>query len=300
MVFRAVNALQWLGALRALAVPRSVLRPWATGALGAPEREHRGAQHTACRMRLLALGVFCSLGSPAPAAAQQAASPAGIYTCTDERGRRLTSDRPIAECHNRDQRVLNRDGSVRAVIAPTMTADERAEAEARERRAGELRSTQADAYRRDRNLLNRYPDEAAHGRAREAALDSVRVARKFSEVRLKELAKERIPLTNESEFYKGKKLPAKLKQALDANEASVDAQQEALATQAVEMERVNKLYDTERERLRRLWAGAAPGSLGPAVGPVAPAASGAAAKPVRSSAASGAAAVAVRKAAAGP
>jgi hypothetical protein len=247
---------------------------------------------------LVVLWVCGGVGWPTPAVAQQAAGP-GIYTCVDERGRRLTSDRPIAECHNRDQRVLNRDGSVRAVIAPTMTADERADAEARERRAVELRSAQADAYRRDRNLINRYPDEAAHGRAREAALDSVRVARKFSEVRLKELAKERIPLANEAEFYKGKKLPAKLKQALDANDASMEAQQEALATQETEMERVNKLYDAERERLRRLWAGAAPGSFGPAGVPSAPAASGNAAKPARTTAASGAVTV-VRKAATAP
>jgi hypothetical protein len=231
--------------------------------------------------------------SPAPAAAQQAAGGNGIYTCVDDRGRRLTSDRLIAECSNREQRVLNRDGSVRTVIAPTLTADERTEVEARERRAAELRSTQADAYRRDRNLVNRYPDEAAHGRAREAALDSVRVARKFSEVRLKELAKERTPLANEAEFYKGKKLPAKLKQALDANDASAEAQQEALATQEAELDRINKLYDAERERLRRLWAGAAPGSLGPVgvpMAPAAPAAPAASAPAVKSSRATAASA----------
>ncbi len=247
------------------------------------------------RLRLLIAFLFIGMAWAGPAAAQQAAGGGGIYTCVDERGRRLTSDRPIPECNNRDQRVLNRDGSVRTVIAPPMTADERAESEARERRAHELRSTQADAYRRDRNLMNRYPDEAAHERARESALDSVRVARKFSERRIQELAKERIPLANEAEFYKGKKMPAKLRQALDANDAAVEAQQDALTTQETESERINKLYDLERERLRRLWAGAAPGSLGPVGVPLAPAASAAVAKPARAAAGSGASAVAVRK-----
>lgn len=209
----------------------------------------------------------------ASAWAQQAPAGPGIYTCVDERGRRLTSDRSIPECHNRDQRVLNRDGSVRAVIAPPLTADERAEAEAREKRAAEARSGQTDAYRRDRNLITRYPDEAAHGRAREAALDSVRVARKFSEQRLKELTRERTPLSNEAEFYQGKKMPAKLKHALDANEAAAQAQQEAMATQELELGRINKFYDAERERLSRLWAGAVPGTLGPLATPGAPGAS---------------------------
>ncbi len=250
------------------------------------------------RLGLLALLGLAWSGA-APTLAQVAASPAGIYTCTDDRGRRLTSDRPIAECHNRDQKLLNRDGSLRSVIAPPLTADERVEAEARERRAAEMRSTQADAYRRDRNLLTRYPDEAAHTRARESALDSVRVARKFSEQRLKELAKERIPLANEAEFYKGKKLPAKLKQVLDANDAAVDAQKEALTTQEVELERINKLYDIERERLRKLWAGATPGSLGPAVGAAPSGASAAAAGTTPAAAArKPAPAVAARKASA--
>ncbi|HET7868163.1 MAG TPA: DUF4124 domain-containing protein, partial [Burkholderiaceae bacterium] len=56
-----------------------------------------------------ALGVCLSLVPalvPVPAAAQAAGSAgSGIYSCTDARGRRLTSDRPIIECLDREQRV---------------------------------------------------------------------------------------------------------------------------------------------------------------------------------------------------
>ncbi len=58
-----------------------------------------------------------------------------IYSCTDANGKRLTSDRPIPECTNRDQRELNADGSVRRIVPPPPTADERAEKEARDREA---------------------------------------------------------------------------------------------------------------------------------------------------------------------
>ena len=37
-----------------------------------------------------------------------------IFTCVDGERPRLTSDRPIAECIDREQRVLNADGSVQA------------------------------------------------------------------------------------------------------------------------------------------------------------------------------------------
>jgi len=196
-------------------------------------------------------------------AAARAAAPAGIYTCIDEKGRRLTADRPIAECSHKEQQLLNRDGSLRAVVPPTLTSEERAEKEARDRAAAEARAAQADAVRRDRNLTARYPDEASHQRAREAALDTVRLAIKATEQRLRELQAERKPLQEEAEFYQGKALPPKLRAAIEANDASVDAQRNASATQAAELGRISKIYDTELERLRRLWSGAPAGSLGP-------------------------------------
>lgn len=197
------------------------------------------------------------------AAAARAAAPAGIYTCIDEKGRRLTADRPIAECSHKEQQLLNRDGSLRAVVPPTLTTEERAEKDARDRAAAEARAAQADAVRRDRNLTARYPDEASHQRAREAALDTVRLAIKATEQRLRELQAERKPLQEEAEFYQGKALPPKLRAAIEANDASVDAQRNASATQAAELGRISKIYDTELERLRRLWSGAPAGSLGP-------------------------------------
>ncbi|EGJ10189.1 MULTISPECIES: DUF4124 domain-containing protein [Rubrivivax] len=196
--------------------------------------------------------------------AAQGGRPAeGIYTCVDDAGRKITSDRPIPECIAKEQRLLNRDGSLRRVVPPTPTADERAEIEARERRAAEARAAQADAVRRDRNLMARYPNEEAHRRAREAALDTVRVAIRASEQRLAMLAAERKPLTEEAEFYPARPLPPKLRQSLDANDAATEAQRTAMANQEAELVRVNRLYDAELERLRRLWAGARPGTLGP-------------------------------------
>jgi hypothetical protein len=187
----------------------------------------------------------------------------GIYTCVDDRGRRLTSDRPIAECIAKEQQILNRDGSLRAVRPPTLTAEERADKEAQDRAAAEARAQLADAARRDRNLTARYPNEAAHQKAREAALDTVRTAQRNSELRLRDLAAERKPLLAETEFYVGRPLPPKLKAALDANDASAEALKQAALSQETELGRINRFYDIELERLRRLWGGATPGTLGP-------------------------------------
>jgi len=224
----------------------------------APAR-HRPLLLDAVRVALLS----ALLVQAGPTLAQAGKPPtAGIYTCIDDRGRRLTADRPIPECTAKEQLVLNRDGSVKHVLPPTLTAEERAVQEAKERQEAALRAQRAEAVRRDRNLLARYPDEDAHQRAREAALDTVRLAAKATELRLRALEAERKPLLAEAEFYPGRALPAKLRSQMDANDASTQAQQEAAAQQEAEIDRINRLYDRELDRLRRLWAGAAPGSLG--------------------------------------
>jgi hypothetical protein len=227
----------------------------------------------------------------ATCATQAAAQPANqVFTCVDASGRAHTSDRLIAQCMDREQRILARDGTLIRIVPPQLTADERAEKEAKEKRAAAEKEARAEAVRRDRNLMQRYPDEATHRSAREAALESVRASIRISENRLKELAAERQPLLEEAEFYKGKPLPFKLKQQLDANEASTQAQRDAQTTQKAEQERVAKIFDAELARLKRLWAGAAPGSLGPGLeDPTAPA------TPVKAVAANGAAKPAPKK-----
>lgn len=185
----------------------------------------------------------------------------GIYTCTDARGRKLTSDRPILECLDREQKVLNKDGSPRSVLPPSLTAEERAELEAKERRREQERMALRDATRRDKMLLSRYPNEAAHQRAREDALEDVRKSIQNSEHRIAELEKERKPLLAEAEFYKGKQLPAKLKQSLEFVDVAIEAHRTLIQNQQAELSRINFLYDQELDRLRKLWAGAKPGSL---------------------------------------
>ena len=213
------------------------------------------------RLLLALLPVAAALGSTAAWA--QNANERAIYTCDDGTGHKLTSDRLIPECMAREQRVLNSDGSVRRVIPPSMTADERTEYEAQERQAAAERAAQKDAVRRDRNLMSRYPNEQAHRKARESALDDLRAAMRASEGRLRDLAAERRPLMDETEFYKGKPLPPKLKQQIEANEVATDAQKQLIVNQQAELGRINALYDAELAHLRKLWAGATPGSIGP-------------------------------------
>ena len=200
-----------------------------------------------------------ALLSAAPAARAQ--SPSGrpeIYSC-DVNGKRITRDRYIAECSNQPQRVLNSDGSFNRTVPPTLTSDERSLDEAREiERLARVKCMQVEA-RRDRGLMTRYPNEAAHRKARDAALDDNVKAMRASDERMANLKKDRKPLSDEAEFYAGKTMPTKLKTQLDTNDALVEAQRALMQNQATDLGRINQNFDTELAHLKKLWAGAEPG-----------------------------------------
>jgi hypothetical protein len=184
----------------------------------------------------------------------------GIYTCVDAKGHRLTSDRPIIDCIDREQQVLSPQGQVMRKIGPSLTAGERAAEEEKARRAAEERNRLAEEKRRDRALLVRYPDRATHDKERAQAIASIDDVIATANRRIVELGDERRTLETELEFHKGDiaKAPASLKRKIDENEQNVAAQKRFIANQEEEKKRTNARFDEEVVRLKPLWAQAAP------------------------------------------
>ena len=220
--------------------------------------ERKRAAHRLCWFAAAALIVAL------PVAAAEAEKPR-IYRCEVD-GKKVTRDRPIAECSNRVQYLLNGDGSVNREIPPTLTVEERERKEqvdlAREYREAQLKQD----IRADRNLKQLYPNEAAHKKARDSALDEIRASVKGLEASIASLVVDRKKLLDEAEFYPNKPLPTKLKSSLEANEVTLKAKRDLVEKQQFEVVRINNNYDVELARLRKLWAGAQPGSLGPLPG----------------------------------
>ncbi len=210
------------------------------------------------RVGALLAGAGLALGG-ASGWAQAPAAPAGnsIYTCIDAQGRRLTSDRPILSCIDREQRELNRSGGTRRVIPPTLTATEREAREAQEREAALTRQRARDAIRRDQALLSRYPDQAAHDAGRKEALAQPQGVVNTAERRLAELAAERKALDDELEFYRKDpaKAPFKVRRGIEDNTRAVEEQRRAIAGQQAERDRINASFDEEARRLQTLWQG---------------------------------------------
>lgn len=195
------------------------------------------------------------LGTLLTAAAATAWSQgARIYTCVDAKGRKLTSDRPILECIDREQKELSGSGTVRRTLPPTPTAQEKALIEERERKAAEEKQRLTDERRAARALLSRYPNRAAHDAERVKALRAQQDVIVTGQKRVEELNEQRKLLTAETEFYKDPgQWPSMLKRQFDENAQQLAAQQRFMASQEEEKARINARYDEELVRLRPLW-----------------------------------------------
>lgn len=190
---------------------------------------------------------------------------AQIYSCVDKNGRRITSDRPIVECLDREQEQRGATGTVRKVIPPSYTAEERERIEAKRRAEDEARARVAEERRRERALLLRYPNQTVHDKERQEALAQVDDVIAAIEKRGEALKGQRREIDTEMEFYQRdpSKAPAWLKRKLDDNKAEQQAQKRHLSEQQEEKVRINARFDEELARLRPLWAG----QPGPRPGP---------------------------------
>lgn len=180
----------------------------------------------------------------------------GVYTCVDAKGRKLTADRPIAECVDREQKVLNPSGTVKAKVGPTLTAQERSEQEQKAKKEAEEQGRLGEEKRRNRALLIRYPTKSIHDQERTEALAQIAVVVKAASNRLDELARQRVGIDEEMEFYKKDpaKAPAYLRRQLEENIQSQAVQKRFIAEQEAEARRVQLRFDDELIRLRQLWA----------------------------------------------
>lgn len=207
---------------------------------------------------LTALGTTLLAQPAAPVSTTQ------IYSCIDAKGRKLNSDRPIMECRDREQTILNPSGTVKAKLGPALTAYERSQSEVRIRAEEKERAKRDQEKSLDRSLWIRYPNQTAHQKDRDEAVAQLMLGKQVAAARVTDLLAERAKLTDEMAFYAKNpgKAPAKLQRKINESSQTLVAQKRFLAEQDNEINRVNARFDEELKRLAPLWrANQASGSL---------------------------------------
>ncbi len=167
---------------------------------------------------------------------------AEIYSCVDAHGKRLTSDRPISACLDREQRVLARSGAVKRIVPPSYTPSETAAIDARNRQE-EAQRLQAKAKAKSMAaLLQRYPNASAHMAARILEAESVisRIREGYTRLGI---------VRNE--------------QAINENEKAAN---NYIFTQRQELLTLHKRFDAELALLETLWKQKNEGTATPSSG----------------------------------
>ncbi len=180
-----------------------------------------------------------------------------VFVCTTAEGRTITSDRLPPECANQPIKELRPDGSVRRVIEPPLTEEQRRARAEKARREQMEQDAKRAQVRRDIALMETYASEQEIEAARRAALAGRQVVIDRSRQRLEALAKERIKLEEEAEFYVGRKMPEKLERAIAVNKDLAQAEHRLIADMQADMERINRRFDAELGRYRELLAAGA-------------------------------------------
>ena len=191
-----------------------------------------------------------------------AAQAQSIYSCIDAKGRRITSDRPIVACLDREQELRGKTGTVREVVPPSYTREERARLEEKKRAEQELQARAMEEKRRDRALLIRYPNQAVHDKERQEALNQIDEVIAAVNKREVALVAQRKEVDLEMEFYQAdpSKAPMWLKRKVEDIEKQQAVQKRFLDEQAQEKSRINARFDEELVKLRQLWQGSAAAS----------------------------------------
>ena len=200
---------------------------------------------------LLASGVVVLL-SALPVAAQTS-----LYSCTTASGKNITADLPPPECYNRPIKELRPDGSMRRVIEPPLTPEQRAARETEERRKSGEDEQRRNRMRKDLALLETYGSEQDIEDARVRAVATREAVIERAHKRMDDLKGERRKLDNEKEFYSKREMPENLKRSFAGNAESMQQQEKVIADANAEKARVNARFEAERQRFRELVAGGA-------------------------------------------
>ena len=195
------------------------------------------------------LGIICA----AYGMACSAPAVAAFYRCVVPGGATNTSNTAILDC--KGELSVQQQPGAPWVPVESMSPQEKAARNEEKRKADIAAKAVLDAAKADGALVAKYPNEAAHRKAREDERSGILKGLVVPDRRIRELAEARKPLTSEAEFYsKPGTIPIALQRKLEENDALVAAQTVAIKQTREQEAEMDKRRDAELARLKSLWA----------------------------------------------
>lgn len=201
--------------------------------------------------RRLSLFLAAALGLAAQAG-MAAGGNVSFYCCIDASGKQTCGDILPHTCYGRAYRELGADGrTLRQVDAP-LTAEQRAQRAADEKRRQAEEEALKEQQRKDQALLNTYGSEADIEALRQRAEADVHKSIKSAEERIAQIRQQRKKFEDEAEFYKKKTLPAEVQKGLKNTDFEIKAQESIIQAKKKELELIKAKYDDDLRRFQEL------------------------------------------------
>lgn len=181
---------------------------------------------------------------PAPAART-------MYSCQDDSGRTVFSDRMPPACAHRPVRELRSDGLVRREIAPPLSAAQQRQRRSEERERALAARERSRLAARDRALLDAYPDMTALQLTRQRRLADIDEEIAASQRRLAELRAAHDEAQGRAAAPDGKAVAASSPRLAELS-STIVAEEKHGAQRRAERERVQRRFDQDAERLQAL------------------------------------------------
>ena len=181
----------------------------------------------------------------------------GAFVCKPPGGSTIIRDDLPPECASVEIREMNPDGSLKRIIPPPRTTEQRKAGEEDHRRKLECLQQNEARKQGDEMLLKRYPmeDDLIVARDRALANEKARIEQKNQ--RLKELERTRAHLEDEKASYKGRQMPDAMRAAFEANDSGMASTEHQIELINSGMRQIAEKFDTDLKRYRELVKGTA-------------------------------------------
>lgn len=181
-----------------------------------------------------------------------AAGGGNTFCCNDDGGRQVCSDILPPQCYGRAYREINERGiTIRRIEAP-LTAEQRAQREAEQRRKRDEERLVQEQRRKDLALLQTYSTAQDIDIFRARTIKDLERSIADTKERQEELRGKQKTLLEEAEFYKKKPMPAELRNAIKNNEAEIQTLQNLIDLRNRDIEAANAKYDEDKRRYLEL------------------------------------------------
>jgi hypothetical protein len=200
--------------------------------------------------------LLLALLTPLPALMSNSAHAQSIiYCCDDADGGKQCGDFLPKACQKRAYEERDDKGYILKKNAAPLTAAQQAQRDAEVARKADLALKQLEEKRRSQALLSTYANEQEIDKARDRALADADKAIAQAEKALGDASKAQATLSKEQEFYKGKPLPAQLKNQLASAAKDVQAKTDAVSKRSADKSRIAAEFEQETIRFRELKGG---------------------------------------------